>query len=90
MELLSDSQQDILKRTRDVLGDLRDSLNDSTATAEEREALADSIRQLDELFLLVVAGEFNSGKSSFVNALLGRDLQEVGVTPTTSFVHLFQ
>ena len=30
-----------------------------------------SIRQLDELFLLVVVGEFNAGKSAFINALLG-------------------
>ena len=30
------------------------------------------IEQLDELFLLVVVGEFNAGKSAFINALLGQ------------------
>ena len=30
-----------------------------------------SIQQLDELFLLVIVGEFNAGKSAFINALLG-------------------
>jgi len=47
-------------------------------------ALADSRAQLDEGFLLVVVGEFNSGKSAFVNALLGAPVLEEGVTPTTS------
>ena len=31
---------------------------------EERALLADALRQLDELFLLVIVGEFNSGKSA--------------------------
>ncbi len=37
----------------------------------------------DERRALVVAGEFNAGKSAFINALLGRSLLEEGVTPTT-------
>ncbi len=90
MDILSSEQQDLLKRTRDTLGDLREALGQTTATEEDREALADSIRQLDELFLLVIAGEFNAGKSSFINALIGEDLQDVGVTPTTSHIHLLK
>ncbi len=43
-----------------------------------------SIRQLDELFLLVVVGEFNAGKSALINALFGEPLLEMGVTPTTT------
>ncbi|MGE0323347.1 MAG: dynamin family protein [Polyangiaceae bacterium] len=38
-------------------------------------------------FHLVVVGEFNHGKTSFVNALLGRPLLPVGVTPTTAVIH---
>jgi small GTP-binding protein len=53
-------------------------------------ALAASRAQLDDSFLLVVVGEFNSGKSCFVNALLGRSLLEEGVTPTTSRVALLR
>jgi len=33
-----------------------------------------SIEQLDDLFLLVVVGEFNAGKSAFINALAGRSV----------------
>ena len=90
MNLLTPEQDDILKRTRDILGLLRDTLGQSSATDEDRIALGDSIRQLDELFLLVIAGEFNAGKSSFINALTGQSMQEVGVTPTTSHVHLLK
>ncbi len=46
--------------------------------------LADSVAQLDEGFLLVLVGEFNAGKSAFINALIGWPLLEEGVTPTTS------
>ena len=42
--------------------------------AEDQDTFARSLRQLDELFLLVVVGEFNAGKSAFINALLGQRL----------------
>lgn len=38
--------------------------------------------------MLVVTGEFNSGKSSLINALLGAELLKEGVTPTTDRIHL--
>jgi tetratricopeptide (TPR) repeat protein/GTP-binding protein EngB required for normal cell division len=39
---------------------------------------------LGEPLLVCVMGEFNSGKSTFVNALLGEDVAAMGVTPTTA------
>ncbi|MBC8076976.1 MAG: dynamin family protein [Chloroflexales bacterium] len=53
-------------------------------------ALRDTLAHLDELFLLVVAGEFNSGKSSFINALLGATVMPEGVTPTTDRITLLR
>lgn len=88
--ILSPEQEEILKKTRLVLGDLREALGDAGAAGEARTALVDSLRQLDDLFLLVVAGEFNSGKSAFINALLGQTIQEEGVTPTTSQIFLLK
>lgn len=91
MELkLNAEQEELLKRTRDILGRVRDLLADTDALASDRAALVDSMQQLDELFLLVIAGEFNSGKSSFINALLGQNLQKEGVTPTTDKIHLLK
>ncbi len=89
--ILDEPQEALLKQTRHILGQLRDVLASSSAATDDRTALADSLRQLDELFLLVIAGEFNSGKSSFINALLGHSgLLAEGVTPTTSHIHLLK
>lgn len=38
-------------------------------------------------FHLVVVGEFNHGKTTFVNSLLGAEVLPVGVTPTTAVIH---
>ncbi len=40
-----------------------------------------------ERFHLVVLGEFNHGKSTFVNALLGADPLPTGITPTTASIN---
>lgn len=41
----------------------------------------------DERFNLVVLGEFNHGKSTFVNALLGAEVLPMGITPTTAAIN---
>ena len=69
---------------RRLLAQLESGVASLGAEATLSRALADSRAQLDEGFLLVLVGEFNTGKSAFVNALLGRPLLEEGVTPTTS------
>lgn len=86
--ILTPDQENILNQTRETLGHLRDLLTETSVPAEDKTALVDSIRQLDDLFLLVITGEFNAGKSAFINALLGQTLQEEGVTPTTSQIFL--
>ncbi|HEY1813335.1 MAG TPA: dynamin family protein [Kofleriaceae bacterium] len=40
-----------------------------------------------ERFHLVVLGEFNHGKSTFVNALLRQDVLPTGITPTTASIN---
>jgi len=50
-----------------------------------RDIRTERIPKLDaERFSLVVLGEFNHGKSTFVNALLGTALLPTGITPTTA------
>lgn len=87
--VLRDDEQDLVRRERRVLADLRQTL-EGLASAEDSAALERSTAQLDELFLLVVVGEFNAGKSAFINALLGRRLLEEGVTPTTAGIHVLR
>ena len=90
MHILTDAQENLLKDARSLLNNIRASLIQFGAAPEDHETLADSIRQLDELFLLVVVGEFNSGKSAFINALLGQKLLKEGVTPTTTQINVLR
>ncbi len=90
MHILTDDQEELLKDSRNLLNDLRASLVQFGAAAEDHETLAHSISQLDELFLMVVVGEFNSGKSAFINALLGQKLLKEGVTPTTTQINVLR
>jgi small GTP-binding protein len=86
--ILTPHQQDLLRDERELLGEVAAALERGDVAADERGALAESQRQLDELFLLVVVGEFNAGKSALINALLGDDLLAEGVTPTTARIHV--
>ena len=88
--ILGASQEKILADERAALGDLREVLVEVDASVTDRQTLERSIHQLDELFLVVVVGEFNSGKSTLLNALLGGAFLEEGVTPTTETVHLLR
>jgi small GTP-binding protein len=90
MGVLTKEQESLLKEERGLMNDLRTALVKFEAEPEDGATLRDSIQQLDELFLLVVVGEFNSGKTAVINALLGQKLLEEGVTPTTTRIHLIR
>src|SRR4029453_7113701 len=83
-------QDALLREERGLLLRLRTALARIDASGEQESALDQSIAQLDELFLLVVVGEFNAGKSAFINALLGLRVLEEGVTPTTTRIGLLK
>ncbi len=88
--ILDRNQDELLAENRRLLADLQQALARFDASAEDQATLKRSALQLDELFLLVVAGEFNAGKSAFINALLGDKILEEGVTPTTTHVHVIK
>ena len=90
MNILSTKHETILKEERKLLSDLRMTLAEFGASAEDQNALAESIQQVDDFFLLVIVGEFNAGKSAFINALLGADILKEGVTPTTTQVNILR
>ena len=62
----------------------------SDVTADDRQRIQQAVAQLEELFLIVIAGEFNSGKSSFINALIGERILPEGVTPTTDRINILR
>ncbi len=87
---LTRDQEELLLAERTLLQQLGYNLTRLEASREDSTRLDQARRQLDELFLLVIVGEFNAGKSAFINALLGQQLLEEGATPTTVRVHLLR
>lgn len=87
MHILTNEQETILVKERQLLNDLRVALVQFGADPVDSDTLNQSLQQLEELFLLVVVGEFNAGKSAFINALLGQRLLKEGVTPTTTQIN---
>ena len=67
---------------------MRAALARAGGSETDEQTLSDSAAQLDDLFLVVVVGEWNAGKSALLNALLGAEVLEEGVTPTTSRIAL--
>ena len=86
--MLTDEQARFLREEKETLSEIRLALTELDVPREALTTLQDAILQLDELFLLVVVGEFNAGKSALVNALLGQRVLLEGATPTTSRVTL--
>ena len=86
--ILNRKQAAILNDEKAALESLQLVLAGFDVTPEDQKTLQKSLQQLDELFLLVVVGEFNSGKSAFINALLGERYLPEGVTPTTAQIYI--
>jgi small GTP-binding protein len=84
--VLNEDTRALLRDERIVLGRMRELLVAQGATADAVQQLRLAELDLDEPFLLVIVGEFNAGKSAFINALLGERVLREGVTPTTAVI----
>ena len=83
MRILDDRREALVERERALLESFIGFLKDFGAPSEDVDLVRRAHADLEELFLLVIVGEFNSGKSAFINALLEAEISEEGVTPTT-------
>jgi small GTP-binding protein len=90
--VLSKREQELRAREQELLQRLATALErfGSDVAADDLRRFNEAREQLTGLFLLVVAGEFNSGKSSFINALLGERVLPEGVTPTTDRINVLR
>jgi ribosome biogenesis GTPase A len=88
--ILNRKETQLLKDEKNALQRLQAVLAGFDVEAEDQRTLHKSIQQLDSLFLLVIVGEFNSGKSAFINALLGDRFLTEGVTPTTDRIYVLE
>ena len=69
--ILDDDTRQLVQDEKRVLTTVCDRLAETDGSDPDIALLRTIVKQLDELFMLVVVGEFNSGKSSFINTLLG-------------------
>ena len=90
VKLLDQERQELVASVRGVLTDLQPVLASVPAAKDDQAIVRESVEQLDDVFLLVVVGEFNSGKSTLINALLGARVLEQGVTPTTTTIQVLR
>ncbi len=88
--ILTPQQTKLLGQEKTFFDNLRQAVEKFGAAPEDRQLLAKVTTGLDELFLLVVVGEFNSGKSAFINALVGQKVLAEGATPTTDQINVLR
>src|SRR6266702_7353582 len=89
-DILTEQQEVIRAAERDTLRELTTAIAPLEPAEDDIQALRQAEADLEELFLLVIVGEFNAGKSAFINALLGQDVLPEGVTPTTATINLLR
>jgi small GTP-binding protein len=80
--------QQTLRRESQLLVQLRETLD--TEQSEERRRVDDLLAGLDELFTIVIVGEFNAGKSSLINALFGAKLRVEGPIPVDDRISILR
>ncbi|HEY1011878.1 MAG TPA: dynamin family protein [Herpetosiphonaceae bacterium] len=91
-QILSEREAELRAEEQALLERLHTALDrfGADVTAADAQRLREATAQLAELFLIVIAGEFNAGKSSFINALIGERVLPEGVTPTTDRINILR
>ncbi|XP_042392617.1 probable transmembrane GTPase FZO-like, chloroplastic isoform X3 [Zingiber officinale] len=85
---LDDRELELIERERVLINEAVSIIQKATPMMKDVSLLVDAAARLSEPFLLVIVGEFNSGKSTVINALLGRRYLKEGVVPTTNEITL--
>lgn len=80
--------QALLRREQRLLVELRETLE--REQAEERRRVDELIATLEDLFTIVIVGEFNAGKSSLINALFGVKLRTEGPIPVDDVISILR
>ncbi|GLC54198.1 hypothetical protein PLESTB_000834000 [Pleodorina starrii] len=88
--LLDPERETLLADEKAALAEVLAFLDETLPGVSELSLLRDALKALDEPFLVAVVGEFNSGKSSVINALLGRRYLAEGILPTTNEISILK
>jgi small GTP-binding protein len=82
------SVQTLLRREQRLLVELRETLEHEQA--DDRRRVEELLATLEDLFTLVIVGEFNAGKSSIINALFGEKLRTEGPIPVDDVISVLR
>jgi small GTP-binding protein len=88
--VLTRTQSELVAAERKLVLEVRDALGRADGPPADVERMAAVLTEMDELFLLVIVGEYNTGKSTFINALLGDEVFEMGDLPTTRTISILR
>lgn len=88
-QIVDERLRSLIESEKQLLKDLQE-LAATGEHAEDMRQLKDILGGIDELFLLVVVGEFNSGKSSFINALFGQKIRVEGPIPVDDHITILR
>jgi small GTP-binding protein len=77
-----------LRREQRLLVELRETLE--REQADERRRVDELLATLEDLFTIVIVGEFNAGKSSLINALFGEKLRTEGPIPVDDVISVLR
>jgi len=88
--LVSADGEEMIDRERELIEELLAFLNENCSDLEEIKLLTEARKGLEELFLVVIVGEFNAGKSSVINAMLGDKFVAEGILPTTNEISVLR
>src|SRR5512138_3125518 len=80
--------QGLLRRESRLLVELRETLEHEQA--DDRRRVDELLATLEDLFTIVVVGEFNAGKSSLINALFGAKLRVEGPIPVDDRISILR
>ncbi len=86
--VLDANVQALLRREQRLLVELRETLE--REQADERRRVDDLLATLEDLFTIVIVGEFNAGKSSLINALFGEKLRAEGPIPVDDVISILR
>ncbi|MBZ0305387.1 MAG: dynamin family protein [Anaerolineae bacterium] len=79
------------RQEHELLTKLIDTLEQVDNLPEDQmEQMRDALFHTDYPFMMMLVGPFSSGKSSFINAILGETILEVGAVPTTDHIHILR
>ena len=70
----------------DSLKRLQQEIPDSLSMKDIKQDIGNTIRNINSPLLIMVMGEFSTGKSTFINALVGQDIAKVDAKPTTAVI----